>query len=477
MDIYDFLNSRDIAEHCRKIGKIWTPFEMAVLINRSHRTTAEKHAGWRTIIAEYADMPTPVNDSGGSYESLHKKLMEWIDCEEHLFEVFKKPEEGALYAYNDWSGSRNNPECAFDNFETALSDAAKHYYGDRHHGVHVIRMTKSFINDSDHMTAFFNNDNNLDLVWIVGGRKQSELVDIFNKGYLFDAYVEIPMPFERGDILTYKKGWDKEDDGIVFVFDSFEHNVIKLPKEKYRDTKRIKGFYVCENGDLLDHDSPYDLEQIEYYRGELKDSRRLLHYISLFMKGKLRLPELLSIQNRIKLSLQLDNWVFREYGNRDLPEVIRGDYYQEDKAIEADVMRKPATYQEAFDHLLKYTKITAEQLNEWPKVNTIATYEEYVYGASGKFICNDTITTESGENFLGPDYYGYPHENFEDVVRREITDFGYSDTLNWSLEYYQTEKAKLLNEGADISEEECVLNHLIKLQKTVTQEPNKDEEK
>ena len=334
MDIYDFLNSRDVAEHCRKIGKTWTPFEMAAIIDRSGRTTAEKHAGWRAIIAEYADMPTPVNGSGRSYESLHKKLSEYIDYEEQLFESFKKPEKGVLYVYSDWSGCCDDHRCAFDNFETALSHAAKYYRG------HVLKMIRSFIydnapaNDYFHMTALFNNDNNLNLVRIEGiSSKLPNLGDIFNNGVLFDPFAEIqiPLPFERGDILASYKGlWGKKDYDTVFVFDSFERNVITLPKA-------ISGVIVGENGDLHDYSSSYRLEEFEYYRGELKDSRRLLHYVSLFMKGKIRLPELLAIQSKIKWSFQLDDWILRE-SSRDLPEVIRGDYYQEDKAVEAAVV-------------------------------------------------------------------------------------------------------------------------------------------
>lgn len=272
-DIYNYINSRDVAKHCREINKVWTPFEMAILIDRSHRPIAEKHAAWRKIIAEYPDMPMPVNDKGGSYESLHKKLAERIDYEEHLLTIFKKTEAGAVYRYNDWSGSYTDPDHVFDNFETALSDAVK-YYGNRRDRVHVIRMTKSFINDDDSMTAFFNNDDNLDCVRIVGSRKQDELFpDITKNGCAFDAYVDIPMPFKRCDILTRNKGWDKEDDGIIFVLDSFDRDDPKwLEKHSSRRVRSVaekaRGFCVEESGHLYDYVSEYDHEQLEYYRGK-----------------------------------------------------------------------------------------------------------------------------------------------------------------------------------------------------------------
>ena len=61
MDIYGFINSRDVAAHCREINKVWTPFEMAVIIGRSDKTMSEKHAAWRELITDYPDMPTVEN--------------------------------------------------------------------------------------------------------------------------------------------------------------------------------------------------------------------------------------------------------------------------------------------------------------------------------------------------------------------------------------------------------------------------------
>jgi len=35
MDIYSFIKSKDIAEHCRKLDHQFTPVEMAILIHQS----------------------------------------------------------------------------------------------------------------------------------------------------------------------------------------------------------------------------------------------------------------------------------------------------------------------------------------------------------------------------------------------------------------------------------------------------------
>lgn len=50
MDIYRFLNSPDIAAHCKKIGHVFEPIEMAVILYHSHRPFVERMGGHREII-------------------------------------------------------------------------------------------------------------------------------------------------------------------------------------------------------------------------------------------------------------------------------------------------------------------------------------------------------------------------------------------------------------------------------------------
>jgi hypothetical protein len=61
VNIYAFFNSPDVAEYCQSIGHSFNAVESAVMINQSDsRTLAEKHAAYRTIIAEYPDMEAPM---------------------------------------------------------------------------------------------------------------------------------------------------------------------------------------------------------------------------------------------------------------------------------------------------------------------------------------------------------------------------------------------------------------------------------
>jgi len=86
MDIYDFIRSRDVAAHCRKINKTWNTHEMAVIISRSNRTLEEKRSAWQELIDRHPDMPTPPNCHGIEFDSIHKKLAEIMEFDRRVLE-------------------------------------------------------------------------------------------------------------------------------------------------------------------------------------------------------------------------------------------------------------------------------------------------------------------------------------------------------------------------------------------------------
>ena len=88
MDIYSFIPSRDVAEHCRNINKTWNTFEMSVIIKACYtRSMPEKHAALQELIDRYPDMSVMLHDVDvrGEHEvhieSIHKKLAEIIELE------------------------------------------------------------------------------------------------------------------------------------------------------------------------------------------------------------------------------------------------------------------------------------------------------------------------------------------------------------------------------------------------------------
>ena len=88
MDIYSFINSRDIAAHCRSLAHSYTSVEQAYIIYRSKKLLAQRHAAWQWIIDTQPD--TKVIGQAGTkhenviHESLHQLLKDCMHMENSL---------------------------------------------------------------------------------------------------------------------------------------------------------------------------------------------------------------------------------------------------------------------------------------------------------------------------------------------------------------------------------------------------------
>lgn len=96
MDIYNFINSKDIRNYLRKINYEFTPVEAAWLVwQYFDATRQEKFEAWQEIIDTMPDCPVEVCkgfDVDG-YESLHEVLKEYMKndnkhiCPFHIFKI------------------------------------------------------------------------------------------------------------------------------------------------------------------------------------------------------------------------------------------------------------------------------------------------------------------------------------------------------------------------------------------------------
>jgi hypothetical protein len=347
MDIYDYINSCDVAAYCRELNHAWNTFDMAVIIGISNKSTAEKHKAWRELISDYPDMPTPTGYHHESYPSLHTKLAEAIEYEElyynRTFELFKTAEQGAVYVYaviwgkyTGGSTGEADGKTIFTTFESAFADVKNCY--DENDEVRRVKITKCFLDDVDSakgkITAYFDYGGNLiDIDIIASAELRSQwfpdVSDNASRLFRDDFYVIIPIPFKRGDILTYAcdpkyRSVTESDKGIIFVLDSIDHHDPRHfeRRKRYegdRSDMNAWGFFVDDNG-VLYGEHAYCYDCLEYYRGKLEDKERLLHYVNLYIRGEIHLPNLMAMQCRIMLQHQLDNGLCVDTHGRYIPD-------------------------------------------------------------------------------------------------------------------------------------------------------------
>ena len=245
MDIYNFIRSSDVATHCRNIGKTWNTCEMAVIIDRSNLTIAEKHAAWLELIEYYPDMPaiTP-NHHDVRFDSVHQMITERIDYDQRAIKWLKTPESGAYYTYGPHTWGADN----FTTFEKALTELTENWFkegkeydpyfeesvntklisGWSQSGVPYIYIEKKFMDiDSNRGVSVLSDcdgniyqlwawaEDEIHAKWFPNVTQNKTGAGLYDFEFADQFFIDIPIPFKRGDLLTCA-GHKKSD---IFVLD------------------------------------------------------------------------------------------------------------------------------------------------------------------------------------------------------------------------------------------------------------------
>jgi hypothetical protein len=95
MDIYSFINSKDVAAHCREIKHEFTALEQAVIVYKSNQSRGRKLDAWQWIIDNLPDMEVPEHCGTPHCNSLHKLLHGIIQAENNVIDK-SKVEDGCI---------------------------------------------------------------------------------------------------------------------------------------------------------------------------------------------------------------------------------------------------------------------------------------------------------------------------------------------------------------------------------------------
>ena len=299
MNIYEFVNSRDIQSHLQKTGFVPNAIESAWLVFQSNNhTIEEKHEAWRWIIANMPDCEAAGKDIETPQKSLHEFLKRYMAIENAIIANFFASEASSVYTYRAlWKSELEKYDdgaewykvnSTFPTFDDAYADATEDdelaplflEFEKKHLGAHgrsiCIRMTpdkKPVFLDEE---FFFDTEEESDLYYNV----------------FFYLNFDFPTPFKKGDIICsakvkYKnpKAWDAT---FVIGEDSEDGTPVGyMAEDEYVYRERIYSYMDFE---LLD--------------GEPRTYRRMLLPLSRYLKGEIDLALLLGASRMITLEMQ-----------------------------------------------------------------------------------------------------------------------------------------------------------------------------
>lgn len=306
-DIYEFINSKAIRNHCREIKHKFSSVEAAYLIWASENHTIEdKHNTFIKLSEEFPDMEIAERPWPPRIESLHAFLKRFIQIENKYISTFYKDEPNCVYSYEIWYPGAETVRglhprlfskfsICYEEIKRAINEHLEHY---KNIGYNIksicIKATKSWIiNDKDdyskRISLLMNYDNEpidiYDYHTIISDEDR-EVLDAF-KG----MRPEIPTPFKKGDILTLKNRHNRNY--VPFVLDKIPYWENAVSERvfnhlrNYGDESDLMAdvYGITDDGAICRDHGPSYLD-MEYYEGELEHFNKFLAVLSGFFKNE-----------------------------------------------------------------------------------------------------------------------------------------------------------------------------------------------
>ena len=309
MDIYSYLNSKDVAEHCRKLNYQFNTIEAAFIINFCRRLTVkERHNVFIELMSEMPDMQLPKKLSYKCEDlGLFHNLKEKIKAESNLLERLYNGNGNLIYRYSIYY---MDSKCDVDSTEVYSSyEKAKIAALENLEEREQLIFKASEPDSTTIISCYCNRDNEIMDISVNDGA-YSKITDFFD-----DIWIYIPTPFKKGDllylpendapyssyfsntpmVLTHIAYWDKDEAAI------------ERKKETWDSSDMTAYGFWPDAPDHVYDECCHNYYDLEYYRGELIGTRRykdfdfrLLKAISAYMQGKINEDMFLAANNLIR---------------------------------------------------------------------------------------------------------------------------------------------------------------------------------
>ncbi len=317
MDIFSFINSKDIADYLKKIGYGFSPKEQAWIVWHSQKKTLnEKVAAWREIGVNNPDYP--VSYGKEKEEPLANLLNRYIELIERELQAFYAASDEVFYEVKcchkeegwdeDYSVQKSAQAC-FDEVKWA-------------HDGHLEWLKKMEIKQTKFGKRFscrevlFNAAFEPMRIEVYGEYStDDDLEQLFE-----NMWFAFPTPFKKGDIvvsrhhpyggyrdmeepfvLTNLISWGSKDlkangyedkDGL---YKRVDEGIERRTCSRYASTMDMTAYgYFQQDDGRLYHECIHDYFDLEYYRGKPTGLRKILWALSNYLKDEIEVDLLMN---------------------------------------------------------------------------------------------------------------------------------------------------------------------------------------
>ena len=314
MDIYSYLNSPDVAEHCRKLNYQFNALESAFIINDCrHISIEEKHRLYREIMETMPDMEIP--NPRVFYEekpdlSLFHQLEKLMRTEQQILRRMKDGKEGWFYTFYAvfYASDSSDLQGCYSTYEKAVEatcEYAEWFSGDKSFVIEQRTL------DSDSKVSVFLNEQ-YEICYIL---PQTNAEPYSN--FLYELWVYIPTPFKKGDLVS-GVSWSfqypicRSDEPMVLreicYWERDTEWIERRKKEADSSDMTAWGYWLDRDGSVYD-ECIHSYYNLTYFKGETEPTLRsgcrgkdyrLLKTIGAFLKQEINLHMLLIANDAIR---------------------------------------------------------------------------------------------------------------------------------------------------------------------------------
>lgn len=290
MDIYKFVNSKDIRKYLKKTNYKFNALEAAYLIYNSRNTTLEeRHNAWKEVIKTMPDMEVDCKEWAFSQNSIHNSLAEYMKIENRIINIVKNSKGRFLFELREENGNKIRfSEWGYDKYTAYTFDELikkkdvifkKYQYTDVN--------TVVFYASNDTTGTYklvLDADDQILLVETFGTKEADMMLNSFD--LLWFAF---PTPFKKYDIVWDPQRPDNSDlwSG-PFLLTETAYDIYQRTHKKMHDSMDMTayGYFQDENGNIYG-ECMHDYTSLEYYPIEnLRGFQRVLIALREYLNGK-----------------------------------------------------------------------------------------------------------------------------------------------------------------------------------------------